>query len=105
MILTANNYALYYNGKSNNKVVSMISTVGDNQRNYTHVQYERENISIETYQMVGYPSIKDYKNIIKMNSINNFSVTIEYINKCDKILGPDIYTLKGRKFALNQKRW
>ena len=45
MIFTANKYRLYYNDKSNNKGVYMLSTVEENLKNYTKRQYERANKS------------------------------------------------------------
>ena len=45
--------------------------------------------------MVGHPSIKYYKNIIKTNTIN-CPVTMEDIDICEKIFGPNICTLKGK---------
>ena len=53
--------------------------------------------------MVGHPSIQDYKNIIKMNAINNFPVTVEDIDICEKIFGLDIYMLKGRTVRTKPK--
>ena len=53
--------------------------------------------------MVGHPSIQDYKNIIKINVINNFQVTVEDIDICEKIFGLDIYTLKGRTVRTKHK--
>ena len=71
MIFTSNKYRLYYNDKSNNKGVYMLSTVEENLKNYTKRQYERANKSREIYQTVVHPSIKDYRNIIGMNAIKN----------------------------------
>ena len=42
--------------------------------------------------MVGSPSDKYYKNIINMNKIDHFTVTIEDIGACEKIFRPNIYT-------------
>ena len=53
--------------------------------------------------MVGHPSIQDYKNIIKINVINNFQVTVEDIDICEKIFGLDIYMLKGSTVITKHK--
>ena len=71
MIFTANNDGLYYNDMSSTKGVSMLSIMEENQRHYNQQQYEREKTARKIYQTVGHPSIKDYKNIIKMNEIKN----------------------------------
>ena len=44
---TAKNNGIYYNGLSNTEEVSMLSTVEDNRKHYTQLQYERENIERE----------------------------------------------------------
>ena len=72
----------------------MINIVEENQKHYTQQKYERSKIVREIYQTVDYPFIKDYKNIIKVNTIKNCPVTIEYIDIFGEIFGPDIYTLK-----------
>ena len=81
----------------------MISTLEENRKHYTQQQYERANTARELYQKVGHNLIKYYKKIIKMNAMNSFPVTIEDINIYDKIFGPDIYTLKGKKLRTKQK--
>ena len=46
--------------------------------------------------MVGAPTLKSLKIIVSYNIIQNFSVTVEYIEIAEKIFVPDVYTLKGR---------
>ena len=72
MIFTATKYGLYYNNMSNIKGVSMLSTVEENLKYYTQQKYESAKIVRESFQMVGYHSIKDYKKIIKTNAIKIF---------------------------------
>ena len=68
----------------------MFIPVKENWKKYTQRQYDHEKIAREIYQTVGHPSIKDYKNIIDMNAINNCLVTIEDIDIRENIFGPDI---------------
>ena len=103
MIFTLKNDGIYYNGMRNTEVVSMLNTVEENRNHYTQKHYEHENIATELYQMVVHPYIKEYKNIIKMNSIHNFPFTIEDIGMCEKIFGPDIYTLNIKTLRTKPK--
>ena len=57
----------------------------------------------ELYQTVRHPSIKEYKNIIIVNAINNCTITIADIDICEKILGPDIYKSKLIKVRTKPK--
>ena len=57
---------------SNTEGVSMLSTMEGKLKRYTQQKHEREDIGRELYQTVVHPSIKDYKNIIRMNAIKKF---------------------------------
>ena len=46
--------------------------------------------------MVGYPSLSDFKNMIKNNMILNCDVTLEDIQKAEQVYSPDIYAFKGK---------
>ncbi len=45
--------------------------------------------------MVGYPSEKDYKKMIKYGLIHNCDVTIRDVDNANELFGKDIYALKG----------
>ena len=55
------------------------------------------------YHMVGVPTLKSLKIIVSYNIIQNFSVTVEYIEIEEKIFGPDVSTLKGRTTIQRKK--
>ena len=48
------------------------------------------------YQMMGYPSINDFKNAIKYKYIDDCPVRIEDINIAEDIFGKEIHALKGK---------
>jgi hypothetical protein len=48
------------------------------------------------YQVIGYPSLRDFKHVIQTKQIKNCPVTIEDINISEKIFGPDVYATKGK---------
>ena len=45
--------------------------------------------------MVGAPTLRDLKIILRHNIIHNLPVTVEDIEIVDKIFGPDVSSLKG----------
>ena len=75
---------------------SFINTVEENKKLFSKRQVQRAEVAQKMRQVIGYPSIRDYKLIINTNAIKNCPVTIEDINICEKIFGPDIYALKGK---------
>ena len=74
----------------------MLQTVKENRFPYSSRQYERAKLAREVYHSIGNPSIKDFKNIIRMNGLRNCPVTQEDIELAEKIFGPDVSTLKGK---------
>ena len=48
------------------------------------------------YQIIGTPSIKDFKAIVQGNLIKNCPITIDDINLAEKIFGKDIPAIKGK---------
>ena len=48
------------------------------------------------YSMVGWPSLRDFKVIIKGGMLNGCPVTIESINNAETIFDPDVPALKGK---------
>ena len=71
-----------------------------NNRNATLVNSKEEIRKVkrarELYGTVRYPIIRDFKAMIKNNMLLNCSVTIEDIDNCIDVFGPDIHVLKGR---------
>jgi hypothetical protein len=73
-----------------------LNTVEDRMSKYSQRQIKGAEKARELYGIVGYPSIADYKNMIKMNLINNCPIAIEDIKIAEDIYGPDIAALKGK---------
>ena len=75
---------------------NLMNTVEENKKLYTKRQVARAEIARKLYQVIGYPSLRDYKHIIQTHQIKNCPVTIEDINISEKIYGPDVYAIKGK---------
>ena len=89
------NNGLYFHDTANRQMAFMNSQY-ENAQLYTQRQIRRAKAARDLYQMIGYPSLNDYKNAIKYNMIKNCPVTIDNINVAEDIFGKDIYALKGK---------
>ena len=83
-------------GKHSVKQVTFVDTVADRATGYTKRQQERALVAKNLYETIGFPSIEDFKNIIRMNGIKNCPVTVDDIKMCVDIHGPNIHALKGK---------
>ena len=85
----------------NVKKVTFAQTLENNLLHYTDRQIQRAKTARELYHSIGTPSVRDFKNIIRMNGIKNNPVTIEDINISEKIYEPDIGMLKSKSMKNN----
>ena len=80
----------------NPQAVSMLTTVEDNKALYTKRQIAGAEKARALYQVIGYPSLRDFLHLLQTNQIKNCPVTAEDVKICQKIYGPDVYALKGK---------
>ena len=85
------------------KGVTLVDTVEENKQGYTQWQRARADKAKRLYEMIGFPSIKDFRTIFQMNGIKNCPVTVDDIKMCEKIYGPNIYVLKGKSACTKPK--
>jgi hypothetical protein len=71
---------------------------------YTKRQVEDAKKARKLYSILGYPTVANFKHIIKQNLIKNCPVTVEDINIAEKIYGMDIAVLKGKTTRRNPPR-
>jgi hypothetical protein len=45
---------------------------------------------------MGTPSVNDFKAIIMSNMVCNLPITLDNVKIAEKVLGPDVGTLKGK---------
>ena len=76
--------------------VQFLNTVAENKKLYTKKQVEGAERARKLYQVIGFPSIRDYIHVIQTNQIKNCPVTVEDVRIAQKIFGTDIYALKGK---------
>ena len=80
----------------NPQAVSMLTTVEANKALYTKRQIAGAEKARALYQVIGYPSLRDFLHLLQTNQIKNCPVTVEDVKICQKIYGPDVYALKGK---------
>ena len=86
---------LFYHDTTN-RAVMLVNTVHENMEGFTKRQVERAKAARRALGMVGYPSSKDFKAMVRTNLIKNCPVTVDDINTAERIFGPDLPTLKGK---------
>jgi len=72
------------------KGMSFFTTVTDNMKMFTQCQIQCAKDARRAYDMVGNPSPKDIKNIVRGHSIKNCPITSEDIVIADITFGPDV---------------
>ena len=77
--------------------VSMANTQTENSMMYSDQEIFCGKKARTLYHTIGYPSLKDFKNIIKANLISNCDVTLDDINVAEKVFGHDMFALKGKQ--------
>ena len=74
-----------------------VNTVRDNKRNVTNNDYLRALRARELQVMVGRPSDIDLIKILRTSSLPNCPVTRRDVIFANKLFGPDVGALKGKK--------
>ena len=75
----------------------MVQTVIEKYNGYSQRQLINAKKARDLYTNFGYPSIREFIAMIKKNMINNCLVTIEDVMRAEKIYGPSVQALKGKK--------
>jgi hypothetical protein len=71
----------------------MVNTVAENREGFTQREYDDAKAARRGLVMVGYPSPKDFKNMVRSNMIKNCPNTPANISAANKIFGPDVASL------------
>jgi hypothetical protein len=68
------------------------------------VGIRQSQVRANTLGLVGYPSPRDFKNMVRSNMINNCSVTSTDIENAHTLFGDDIATLRGETVRNTQEQ-
>ena len=73
-----------------------IITVKHNMQGYTTRQIRKADEARKLYHIIGTPTVENFKGLLKMNMIANNPITVEDVDRAEKIYGPSIYSMKGK---------
>ena len=82
--------------ESKNAQFAFINTVSENKKGSTKRQIKGAEIARTLYATLSYPSMKDFKWVIRCNQIKDCAVTVEDVDVAQKIWGKNIAALKGK---------
>ncbi len=82
-----------------------MNTVEENNKLYTKRQIAGAEAARKLYQVVGYPSLKDFMHIIQTHGINNCPITLEDVKISQKILDQMSMQSRLRQLERNPKWW
>ena len=85
-----------YDPRSAAKQFTMVETVQSNEAGYTKKQILGAKKAREFQSIVGHPSTADLRVIIQSNQIANCPVTIDDLDRAEKIYGPSVAIVKGK---------
>ena len=76
--------------------VLLLNTVSENREGFTQREYKSPWKVQRAMQLLGFPSERDFENMVRSNMIVNFPVTFSDVKNAKLIFGPDIISLKGK---------
>ena len=78
------------------KEVTLIEMVAENKDGFTQCQIAGAKNAHDAYRLLGFPSMQDFKSMVRDNMIRNCPMTESDINTAPKIYGLDVASLKGK---------
>ena len=75
---------------------TLVETLEERKMGHTKRELERAEVAKNLYEMIMFPSMNDFKTVIKMNGIWKCPVTLDDVKRCEAIYGPNVYALKGK---------
>jgi hypothetical protein len=96
VIFAASSSGLYYHDTTN-RAVMLVTTVKETNEGFTDREFTRTKAARRALGLVGYPSPRDFKNMVRSNMIKNCTVTPTDIDNAHKLFCADIATLRGRQ--------
>jgi hypothetical protein len=87
---------LHYYDPSENAEFTFVNTVSENKKGFTKRQIKGAERNRSLYATLSYPSVRDFKWVIRSNQIKDCPVTVQDVDVAHKIWGKDIASLKGK---------
>ena len=95
VVFNVSTNGLYYHDTVDRAIV-LFKTVTENNEGFTLREYEGAKAARRALGLVGYPSERDFTNMVSSNMIVNFPVTPRDIKNANKIFGPNAPFMKGK---------
>jgi hypothetical protein len=86
----------YHDCRVNHREITLLQTVDENKEGYTERELAGAKRARKAYNLMGRPSEKDFRGMVRANLIPNCPVTTKDISVAHKILGPDIGSIRGK---------
>jgi hypothetical protein len=87
---------LHYYDPRNKNHLAFVNTVSENKEGFTKRQIKGAELARTLYKTLSYPSMKDFKWVIRSNQIKECPVTVQYSNVAMTIWGKNIASFKGK---------
>jgi hypothetical protein len=87
---------LHYYDLRKDQHLNFVNTVSENKTGFTKWKIKYAEIARNMYKTLSYPSMKDFKWVIRNNQIKDYPVTIQDIDVATKIWGKNISALKEK---------
>jgi hypothetical protein len=87
---------LHYYDPRKEQHLTFVNTVSENKTGFTKLQIKCAETARNLYKTLSYPSMKEFKWVIRSNQIKYCPVTIQDIDGATKIWGKNIAALKGK---------
>ena len=81
-----------------------METVAENMEGYSKRQIEDAKRAKQLLASIGYPSFKDFKAAVRAGMIKNCPITPEDVDRCLRIFGKEVASLKGKTTRVNPDR-
>ena len=85
-----------YSHNTKNREIALVNCVEENKTRFTNRELEKAKQARELYAMVGFPSEKDFKGLIRNQMLYNVDISTQDIDNAREIFGPDVAALKGK---------
>ena len=95
VVFNVSTNGLYYHNTVDPAIV-LVNKVAENHKGFTCQEYEGAKAVRRALGLVGYPSEREFINMVSSNMILNCPVAPQDIKNTDNIFGPDVPSMKGK---------
>jgi hypothetical protein len=74
----------------------LLNTVSENESQFSTRELQGARQAMDLYGMIGYPSINDFRHMVKYKLLDNCTITEQDVINANTIYGPDIASLIGK---------